>query len=231
MVLMGACSECRAYPWSAFACLTERQLARLSDARTLRAYDPGQPVQYEGNPALAVYCIRQGQIKIWRLGHSGEQLVIGTRGPGDLIGYRTAIARRPCPVTAEPLERSFVCAIPRETFMDLVNESAPLCRELLSRMAVTSLKTESRLLERAHDLVRQRVARYLVQLLPDGPEEARPPHRLVMSMGREDMAHLIGTTPETLSRTLRAFADRGILELDRQEIRVLDLDVLRRIAG
>jgi CRP-like cAMP-binding protein len=44
------------------------------------------------------------------------------------------------------------------------------------------------------------------------------------------MARLIGTTPETLSRTLHGFAERGVLEVDRQQIRVRDLEVLRRIA-
>jgi CRP/FNR family transcriptional regulator len=230
MAVVANCAECRARVRGVFACLTESQLVLLTDFRLTRTYEPGQPILYEGNPPLAVYCVRQGRIKVWRTGRSGEQHVIGTREPGDLIGYRAAIANRPYSATAEPLESSQVCTIPRHRFVDLVNMNSELCQDLLARLAVLSLDTEDQLLERAHDPVRQRVARYLVRLLHDGDDAPRPGDRLTLPFRREDMARLIGTTPETLSRTLHGFAERGVLDVDRQQIRVRDLEVLRRIA-
>jgi CRP-like cAMP-binding protein len=51
-----------------------------------------------------------------------------------------------------------------------------------------------------------------------------------LSSSREELAQLIGTTPETLSRTLHGLADEGVLALDRKTIRVLDLPSLLKRA-
>ncbi len=83
---------------------------------------------------------------------------------------------------------------------------------------------------RALELVRQRAARYLARALPADVERSSRPLRLRLPIRRGEMAHLIGTTPETLSRTLHALAAQGILEVHRREIRVLDLEALRRLA-
>jgi CRP/FNR family transcriptional regulator len=101
---------------------------------------------------------------------------------------------------------------------------------VLTHLAEATNETEDRLMARSVEHVRQRTARYLLGLLPDarvgsGPIELRE------LLPRHEMALLIGTTPETLSRALRALERRGILGRDRDRIIVRDLEALRRIAG
>ncbi len=224
------CASCTARTCGLFGCLTSRQLARLEEGKTSHAYNSGQPVYYEGNAALAVYCILEGRIKLWRTTQNGDEFVLGTRSSGELMGYRAVLCGSDYAVTAEPLERSVVCAIPREAFVCLVRESPALALGLLSLLAVQSLTREDQLVARNLDPVRRRTARYLLELAPPGAEPSPSPLRLQVPLKRGEMAHLIGTTPETLSRTLHVFAARGIVELERHEIRVLDMERLQRIA-
>ncbi len=230
MVYVPPCTGCSARARGLFGCLSASQLARLVAVRVPHAYAPGSPAYHEDTPSLAVYCVREGEFKLWRILDNGDQHVVATRTCGDLMGYRAALAGRPYTVTAEPLCRSVACTIPTETFLTLAHENAEFAFGLLQRLAGDSLENEDRLVTRAVYSVRRRTARYLVECLPAGADAAAPPLPLRVPARREEMARLIGTTPETPSRTLHAFAARGILDLQRQEIQVRDLGLLRRIA-
>jgi CRP/FNR family transcriptional regulator len=197
--------------------------------RVARTYEPGQALFYESNHPLAIYCVRQGAIKLWRLGLRGEQHLVGTRGPGDLVGYRAALAGRPYIATAEALERSQVCAIPRESFLESLREDLLFAHALLARLAADSLDIEDRLVARAIDPARKRIARFLIQRVPTGSTSDGP---IVVSLpfSHAEIAHLTGVSPETLSRMLGSFARRGVLQLARRELRILDIAALWRIA-
>lgn len=224
------CQECTAYPCGLFRCLSPPQLERLVKSRVAHAYAPGKPVFYEGNPAFAVYCIQQGTAKLWRGGSNGDEHVIRTRGKGDLVGARAVLAGGNYPVTAEPLEALIACTIPAEVFIELVRENQELAHRLLRKLAVETIETEVVILSRLMDHVRQRTARLLLKQvgtrlrLAPGPTQIRLPWR------RETMANLVGTTPETLSRTLHAFVAEGIIEVERQEVRIVDMRALERAA-
>lgn len=211
--------------------LSDREFATLKSALLARSYEPERPLYYEGTPSLAAYLLQRGTVKLWRMGHAGDQHVIGLRGPGDLLGYRAVMAGSPYGVTAEPLEPTIASTIPRETFLALVRENGQFAFRLLESMARQSLDTEDRLMSRIQDSVLRRTATILLHLGSQSGRASRPPPNPCLPRKREDLARLIGTTPETLSRTLHALASQGILDLSNKGIRVVDLDSLRRLAG
>ena len=219
------CGGCAGAASDLFSCLSHEQRSRFSSAAISHVYRAHETLFHEATPALAVHCIRSGAIKLFRRLRGGDEVVVGTRGPGDLVGLRGVLAGLPYASTAMTLGPAIVCAIPGEAFLGLVRENATLGYRLLARLARESRLVEEQLVERTHSSVGKRTARFLLQRLP--PLSPQAPEAGI-GMSREEMAQLIGTTPETLSRTLHALADEGILALDRKEIRVLDSDGLRR---
>ncbi len=193
-------------------------------------YAAGETIFYEGNTALAVYCVGEGQIKLWRLGPHGDAHVLGIRGAGDLLGFTAVLTAGLHTVTAEALMRSRVCTIPRASFVEVVRDDATFAFAVLTHLAAATNETEDRLMARSVEHVRQRTARYLLGLLPEA-RDGSGPIELRELLPRHEMAQLVGTTPETLSRTLRALERRGILGRDRDRIIVRDREALRRVAG
>jgi CRP/FNR family transcriptional regulator len=224
------CSACSGAAGSLFSCLLPEQRSRLSSAAVSHAYRAHETLFHEGTPALAIHCVRSGAIKLFRRLENGEEVVVGIRGPGDLIGLRGVLAGIPYANTATTLDPAFVCAIPGETFVELVRENPILGLRILTRLARESRRAEEQLVERTHSRVAKRTARFLAQHFHAGALPAAAVARAGISMSREEMAQLIGTTPETLSRTLHGLADDGILALDRRMIRVLDLPALLKRA-
>jgi len=221
------CSACSGAAGSLFSCLLPEQRSRLSSAAVPHAYRVHETLFHEGTPALAVHCVRSGTIKLFRRLVNGEEVVVGTRGPGDLVGLRGVLAEIPYASTATTLDSAIVCAIPGETFLGLARENPILGLRILTRLARESRLLEEQLVERNHSRVAKRTARFLAAHLHGGAPTGA---RVVISMSREEMAQLIGTTPETLSRTLHSLADDGILAMDRKEVHVLDLPALLKRA-
>ena len=228
--MSSACDKCSAPARGLFFSLRPQQVARLTAARVAHTYEPGQQLCFQGNPALAVYCVQQGRFKLSRLDRGGEEHVIGTRGAGDFIGHRAVLTAAPYRSTAQALGRSIACAIPRETFLELLRDSPELALALAVRMAGDSLASEELLMARSLERVRTRFARFLLAQLSARPREAGGPVIVPLSFKREEIARLIDTTPATLSRTLHVLTERGVLEPRGREIRVLDLAALERIA-
>ena len=218
------------YAGTAFACLLPAQRAALARAEISRSYDVGQPIYYEGTPALAVFRVHSGYVKLWRSGHAGDQHVIAMRGPGALLGYRAVLAGKTFTVTGEPIERTVAGTISREVFLDFVSENHDFARHLLETVSRQTIETEDWLLARAVDSVVKRTAGVLLSL-HERRTGQRPSPCLRQPQRREDLARLIGVAPETLSRTLHALAGRGILHISKEGIRVLDPEKLRQLAG
>jgi len=209
-------------------CLLPEQRSRLHHAAVPHTYRAHETLYHEGTPALAVHCVRSGTIKLFRRLMHGEEVVVGTRGAGDLVGLRGVLAGIPYANTAMTLGPAAVCAIPGETFVELVRGNPTLGFRILTQLACHSRLLEEQLVERNHSTVAKRTARFLARHHHEAASRAGAP--AVISMGREEMAQFIGTTPETLSRMLHALVNEGILAMDRREIHILDLPALQKRA-
>jgi len=226
-----ACQAARCPAKQIFSCLSPGQDAKLGRERLARRYEAGQVVIHHDTPALAILSVHSGQVKLTRSASNGHEVVVGVRGPGELLGVREILSALPYQVSVETLEPSILCAVPREAFLDAVRDCPELAMRLLGQLAKDYLLAEEQLVARTHLSVRARIARLLLALaegrrLADRARAARE-----VSMGREEMALLIGTTRETLSRSLSQFAGRGAVELKNGKVRVLDPSILEGLAG
>ena len=222
------CSRCPARTEGVFASTAPARLERLMSERVACEYAPGETICHEGTPSLAVHCVASGQVKMSRWGPQGDCRVVAMRGPGDLLGCRAVLAGCPYMASAETLRTSLVCTIPRASFIEALREDAGLAFAVLTHMARQTTAAEAQLVSRSTDHVRKRAARYLLSLAPRAPEAEGM--ALDGLLPRHEMALLIGTTAETLSRTIHRLAEEGVIAIARDRITVLDLAALRRVA-
>ena len=223
----GNCPDCGCFKGLALSCLPRTLAPRLIQDRITREFGGGEAVFYEGTPALALYSVRSGEATLSRQGRRSEA-VVGVRGPGELLGMRAVLSGLPYAVTARTLVPSVLCVTPARTFFDLVNESPAFAAALLRGLAMEYRLTEEQLVARSQEAVGARTARLLIAAARRGsPAPMSDPSAI--RMGRTEMAMLVGTTRETLSRTLHDFARKGILNVSRKGIRIRDPRALRRL--
>jgi CRP-like cAMP-binding protein len=225
------CTACPSRTRGLFASLTGSQLLKLDRKKIPHEYERGQVLFYEGNPALATYCISSGVVKLYKTGRAGKRLLIRFLGPGELVGFRAIIADEPYAATAEAVETTTVCTVPGETLRELLRSDSDLAMRLMVKLAEELRISEDQYLERTQEPVRQRTARFLLWVLENLQSPSKSGNKIDLPILREDMAQMIGTAPETLSRVLREFSREKIVVLDRKSITLSRLQALHRIAG
>jgi CRP/FNR family transcriptional regulator len=225
------CAICKTRSTGLICGLSHKVLDRVEQDRATHVFRRGQQIFYAGTPAHALYLVRSGRVKVFRSWLGGEEQVLRLLGPGELLGYRPLLANEPYSANAEAVEDSTLCIIPAATVRELLREVPGLALELLAKLARELRLSEDLMMDLIHRPVRQRAARLLLLLSAGNQGSSEPTLLRSHQLRRQDMARMIGTTPETFSRVLRGFAQRGIVALSRDHIRIRDHALLQQAAG
>lgn len=223
------CAICGQRSSSVFCALEGDHLDFLDREKVVYEYDRGQALFYEGHHATAVYSIYSGRVRLFKVGRKDEETTIRLLGPGDIVGYRALLADEPFAATAEAVVPSTVCVISRDTILALLRQSPNLALEMLARLSRELRTSEDQMIAFLQESVRQRTARLLLWLAEKG-EKGDNSAALDVPLRRKELAQMVGTTPETLSRTLHQFADSGFIELTRTKILINKILPLKRLA-
>jgi CRP/FNR family transcriptional regulator len=169
-------------------------------------------------------------VKLYKTGSRSEDHVLRILGPGDTFGYRPLLASEPFAATAEAIDEAEICAMPRQVLMDLLEKSPSLAFEIMSRLSRELRISEDQLMNLAQRSVRQRAAQLLLMLAEGCGKEGENGISITLPLQRKDMAQMIGTTPETFSRTLHELAEQNLILLTRSQIVIRDQDALAHVA-
>ena len=159
-----------------------------------------------------------GLIKIFKLAPDGKEQILHIIGPGEPFGEVAVFAGRLFPANAEALADSRLLFFPRDAFVDLISRNPSLALKMLAvlsmRLRQFAVQVESLSLKE----VPGRLASYLL-LLADEQED---PARAVLPISKGQLASLLGTIPETLSRIFAKMAGQGLIAVSGRNIRILD---------
>jgi len=222
------CQDCKSYNSSVFCNLDNDLLTNLNRNKSVFLFKKGQHVFTEGGRPLGAYCIIKGRVKIDKFGLNKDQIVrIGSRS--DLIGYRALIANEVYSATAEALEDTEVCFIPKSSFLYFINKDKEFSLELMRILSQDVKNAERNSMNIAQRTVMERLAEYLILMHEKLSKDANAQD--VFSYSRKDLSDIIGCAPETLIRSLSALKNDEIISIVKKDIKVVDIQRLHRIAG
>ncbi len=224
------CEVCGHRAESIFCALAGAHLERLDREKTVHRYEKGETIFHQGTPALAVHCLYSGRVKLSKSGAKGESQVLRLLGPGEIFGYRALLADEPYLVTAQAVEPTVVCTITKQTLFSLLKQSPGLAMRLMAELASELKTSEEKLLTQAKETVKQKTAKLLLFLAEGNKHKYQPGTPLQVPLLRSEMAQMVGTAPETFSRTLRYLASRRVVQIDRAHIFITDTKALRQLA-
>ena len=186
----------------------------------------GEHLFREGDPFTAIAAVRAGTVKTYVVDHAGHEQVLGFHLPGELIGLN-AISNARYPCNAVALDTVMLC---RFSFpqLALLATRMPGLQEQLFRLLSQDIGKAALL---AGDYsADERMAAFLVSLSRRYAARGFSPTRFHLTMGRTDMANYLRLAAETVSRVLRRFQDDGLVQVDRRELEIRDVDRLQALA-
>jgi CRP-like cAMP-binding protein len=175
-----------------------------------------------------VYLVKKGKIKTVKLGPEGKEFIVGIHEKGEFFGYIAVLEDSTYPDTAIAAEESELLLIPKDDFLLLINSDQLLGRHFIKLLANDISDIEERLMTLAFNSVRARVAGALLQLKKKH-QQKKDSNTCTLHVSRDDLAGLIGTTTESLIRTLTDFKHENIVDTNIGEIKILDAKSLEKI--
>jgi CRP-like cAMP-binding protein len=212
-----------------FCQLSEQDQETCNKHKTTNLYKAGQILFYEGNRAFGIYCVFSGKIKLYKTGFNGRLQIVRLAGTGDLLGYRSLLADEPYAATAEAMEDAMVCFVDRGTFFEMMRQNGKLAMEMMKKLCRELRSAEDHVLDVAQKSTRERLASLLLTLKETYGKPCSDGTEIGISLSREEMAEMIGTTQETVIRLLSDFKEKGVLMIDGRHIIIPDTKPLLRL--
>ncbi len=209
-----------------FSRLREEDVERLASTVRQRAYPKKSIIVFEDDPGDALFIIASGRVKVVLTGEDGREVILSTRSGGDFFGEMALIDNEPRSAHVIAMEDSELLILHREAFQRCI-ETIPGIAIGILRSLVNRLREADNLIG---GLVLLDVPGRLAQLILRMASEKDGQWSL-QGMTHETMAQMVGSTRETVSRTIRSFVDQGIVEGTRKKIAIKSRGELELLAG
>jgi CRP/FNR family transcriptional regulator len=209
-----------------FQNLPEEDLQRIRRIAVDRFYNKDQTVFSEGDEGAGFYVVAAGKVKIYKVSLEGKEQILHIYGPGHPFGEVPVFSGERFPANAQTLLKSHLLFFPRAAFTELIAENPSLC---LNMLAVLSMRLRQFTIQVENLSLKEvpgRLASYLLYLARE--QQAETTVSLPISKGQ--LASLLGTIPETLSRILAKMSNTGLIDVSGGKIALLDPVGLEELA-
>ena len=196
--------------------LDEADLRDLANSAVWKVFPPNAVVFWEGDSESSLYYLHYGSLKILKSSEDGREQVLRFISAGDLFNEVGVLAKRPNPATAVALEESGIWLLPRQAMEAIILAHPQTALQIIGNMADKIIG----LVTLAADLSLKTVeARYAKILLEQAEGDVLERRRWT---NQTELAAHLGTVPDVLSRVIRELTKAGLIEMDKQQIRILN---------
>lgn len=223
------CETCPVRPITICRGLDAPTLAGMRALGTMQRLRPGQSVFHEGDPAIRVFMVTHGALKLYTLLADGRRQVTGFMFPGDFLGVSVD---EEYAFTVEALEPSELYWFSRETFDRFLADHPQVERELYRLAAHELAEAQRQMVLLGRKAAHERLASFFLSLLERTERVSNDRETCFdLPMSRIDIADYLGLTKETVSRMLAHLRGCGLIRLQAQNrVEVLHREGLRAMA-
>ncbi len=191
-------------------------LASLAKAALWRAYPAGAILFLEGEAAAGLYQVHAGWVKVVKLSPEGREQVLRFLGPGEVFNEIGVFGNRPNPATAIALEPTGLWLIERAAVRHVLETHPAVALQVVERMADRVIELVGLVADLSLRTVEARLARLLLE------QSAGDVVVRQRWATQSELAARLGTVPDVLSRAMRSLTEAGLIEVERQQVRIID---------
>ena len=227
--VVDSCVNCKLRREGFSCALSKASLEDQDRIKHVTSYPEGALIFVEGQMARGVYVLCQGRAKMMATNSDGKTFILKIAQPGEILGLHSAVGGRPYEVSVETLQPSQLAYIGREDFLRFLKQHPDACLNAAQQLSndCQSAYDVIRSIGLSHS-VSEKLARLLLQFAADG-RVSDGTIRVKLALTHEEMAQLIGTSRETVTRTLGEFKKQHILELNGSTLVIRNKAALERM--
>jgi CRP/FNR family transcriptional regulator len=228
--------------------LAEADLAQVRAIAVDRFYGRGETIFLEGDPGEGFYIVAAGKVKIFKVSLEGKEQILHIYGPGNPFGEVPVFSGDNFPANAVTLAKSHLLFFSRSGFARLITANPSLSMNMLAVLSMRLREFTVQIENLSLKEVPGRLASYLLYLaeeqaaetaagqsgqLPEQihlPEQILLPEQIHLPISKGQLASLLGTIPETLSRILAKLSGQEMIQVKGNQIEIKDRGLLEELA-
>lgn len=198
--------------------LSDEQLNKIREIVVSKHFNKGETVFSEGDPGNGFYVVAEGLVKIYKVSSEGKEQILHILGPGEPFGEVPVFTGQQFPANAEAIAKSHFLFFPRTDFVNLITKNPSLSLSMLAVLSMRLRQFTAQIENLSLKEVPGRLASYLLHLA----QEQGKKDRVRLNISKSQLAGLLGTIPETLSRIFAKMADMKLIEVEGRDIKLID---------
>jgi CRP/FNR family transcriptional regulator, dissimilatory nitrate respiration regulator len=209
-----------------FEGLPEDQLREIKKIAMSKSFKKGETIFSEGDPGNGFYVVAEGVVKIYKVSSEGKEQILHIFGMGEPFGEVPVFTGQPFPANAEAISGSRLLFFPREDFVDLITGNPSLALNMLAVLSMRLRQFTVQIENLSLKEVPGRLASYLLYLADEQDKD----DTVSLNISKSQLASLLGTIPETLSRIFAKMTEMNLIAVSGRKIDLLDRSELVKLA-
>jgi CRP/FNR family transcriptional regulator len=209
-----------------FSGLNHEQLIQFRGIALEKSFAKGEMVFSEGEEGSGFYVILAGTVKVFKVSPDGKEHILHIFTAGQTFGEVPVFAGEHFPANAEALQDTRALFFPRSGFLALLQKNPALSLKLLADLSIKLRQFAVQIENLSLKELPARLATYLLFLA----EEQGRADQVTLKISKGQLASLLGTIPETLSRIFAKLSSQQLIQVEGRKISLLDADGLEDLA-
>jgi CRP-like cAMP-binding protein len=209
-----------------FAELSEAEITRIADVARERSHPKNSVILFEDDPGDALYVVVTGLVKVVLVGEDGREVILSVLKEGDFFGEMALIDDEPRSAHVIAMEDSDLLVLRREDFQQRLRETPGIGLGMLRAMSRRLREADEKIGGLVLLDVNGRVAKLLLRMADDHDGV-----HITRKVTHHTIAQMVGSSRETVSRTMRDLTERGLIEVSRKAITIRNRPALEAAAG
>lgn len=203
--------------------LTEEEYDFLISKQGIQKYQKGEMVFKEGMVPSGIYFIHKGKVKKYKVGLAGKEQIIYVANKNELMGYHAVLSEERYPDSAATLEESIITFIPKEDFLNILNQSPAFANRLLKALSHEYSALANSISIFSQGSAAERLAIALILIREKSKIETPEGEETTINISRSDLANMAGIAKENVIRLLKEFKSEQIIRTEGRKIWVVDI--------
>jgi len=206
--------------------LPDDQLNAVRQIAVEKQFNKGQTIFTEGDQTKGFFVVIEGRVKVYKVSSEGKEQILHIFEAGQSFGEVTVFTGQQLPANAQTLAQSRLLLFSRNAFVDLVTANPSLALNLLAIMSKKLRQFAAQIENLSLKEIPARLASYLVYL----SEEQAAEDVVTLNVSKGQLASLLGTIPETLSRIFAKLSGQNLIRVEGPKITLLDRQAIEDLA-
>ena len=230
--IIESCLTCKMREDYLFCNLSAPSTKALEGIKSTAAYPKGALLFVEGQSPRGVFVLCHGRAKLSTSSADGKTIILKIAEPGEVLGLSATVSGKAYEVTAELMEPSQANFIGRQDFLNFLRDHGDASLRVAEQLSQNyhSAYEEIRSLGLSHS-ASEKLAKLLLDWAKDGSGEEKGEVRLTVTLTHEEIAQLIGTSRETVTRALADLRKKQLVSVKGSTVVLRNKSALEKLAG